>query len=103
MQMSPRSEEAKAAAASQARTPLRRKQSRLGKLKLEAVTNQGVQILVTRRTMQTVADESARIPLRSHGAGVLVLDAAEAEVPRLAGNVRNASARLLRQNESGQQ
>ena len=94
---------AKAAAASQARTPLRRKQSRLGRLKLEAVTNQGVQILVTRRTMQTVADESARIPVQSHDAGVLVLDAAEAEVPELSGSVQNAIALHLHQHAPGQQ
>ena len=101
--MSPSSEEAKAAAASQARAPLRRKQSRLGKLKLKEVTNQGVQILVTRRTMQRVADESARVPLRSHGAGVLVLDAAEAEVPELSGSVQNAIAPHLHQHAPGQQ
>ena len=78
-------------------------QSRLPKLKLKEVTNQGVQILVTRKGMQTVAAESAPNSLQSHDAGVLVLDAAEAEVPELSGSVQNAIAPLLRQNAPGQQ
>ena len=53
--------------------------------------------------MQTVVEESAPNSLQCQDAGVLVLDAVEAEDRELSGNVQNAIAPLLHQNAPGQQ
>ena len=92
-----------AAPSSQARTPLRAKQSQAAKLTSQGVTMHGTQIFVTREGLQTVVKESAPNSHQGQDAGVLVLDAVEAEDPERSGSVQSAIAPLLHQNAPGQQ
>ena len=92
-----------AAPSSQARTPLRAKQSQAAKLTSQGVTMQGAQIFVTKKRMQTVVEESVPNSLHYEDGDVFGLDAVQAEGGEPSGNVRSGSALQLHQHAPGQQ
>ena len=85
------------------RSPLRAKQSLSAKLKSKGVTNQGVQIFVTRKGMHTLVEESTPKSLQCQDAGVFGLDAVEAAGGELSGSVQSVIALQLHQHAPGQQ